>query len=194
MRKRIKVISSAMLVFSLFACPFVNATNVNGYSVSSDGKECTTTQDFTADTDDTSTYNVSFDEEITLDHKDFKLTDVTYDVKSAYNGEYDDVEDEIIVYATDTDATPSDADASISRNGLTYDYVDSSTKSVEGESVYLYNYKYYNLQPSVPNYPESITYTYTMADGTDVDVELPFDSIEETSTGWQNGFMFDGTI
>ncbi len=194
MKKRLKTIVSATIIFSLFACPVVNATNENGYSVSDDGRECTTTMEFEADTDDTSTYDVSFDEEITLDHKDYKLADITYDVESAYDGEYDDVEESITVTATDTDATPSDAKGTISRNGFTYELVDTSTKEVEGESVYLYKYKYYNLQQSVPDYPESIEYTYTMDDGTEVDVEIPFDSIEETSTGWQSGYMFDGTI
>lgn len=194
MKKRLKTIISATFIFSLFACPIVNATNENGYSISKDGKECTTTKEFEANTDDTSTYDVSFDEEITLNHKDYKLVDITYDVNSAYEGEFDDVEETVTITATDTDATPTDANGTLTRNGFTYELTDQSTKAVEGESVYLYKYKYYNLQQSVPDYPESIEYTYTMDDGTEVNVEIPFDSIKETSTGWQSGYMFDGTI
>lgn len=194
MKRRLKIIPSAMLVFSLFACPYVNATNENGYAVSEDGKECTTTKEFEADTDDTSTYDVSFDEEITLNHKKYKLADVSYDVVSAYDGKYDDVEETITVIATDTNATAENVNETITKNGLTYELKNTSDDKAEGESVYLYKYTYYNMQQSVPNYPESVSYTYTMDDGTDLEVELPFESIKETSSGWNNGFMFDGTI
>lgn len=194
MKKKLKSIVSAIIIFSLTACPIVNAANENGYSVSDDGKTCTTNKEFDADTDDISTYDVSFDESITLDNKHYKLSDISYDVQSAYDGKYDSIEENITITATSTDATPGNADKTITKDGLEYELVDSSTTEVEGESVYLYKYKYYELQPSVPNYPESIDYLYTMDDGTETTVSIPFDSIEETSTGWQSGFMFDGTI
>lgn len=194
MRKKLKSMVSAMVIFSLCACPIVNATNENGYSVSNDGKECTTTKEFEADTDDTSTYDVAFDKKITLDHKDYELADISYEVESSYNGEYDEVEETVVITATDTDASPSDADTTITKDGFTYELSDIDSKKLKGEDIYLYQEKYYELQTNLPNYPSSVTYSYVTNNGEEIGVELPFDSINETSTGWKSGYTFEGVI
>lgn len=192
-KRKISCILSAIIIFSLSASMLVNAEDGN-IVVSSDGKSCYVEQEFDAETDDTSKYNPSFKEEVTVKNNKFKLDHIDYEVSSLYDGTYDEIEEEVTVIATNTDATPSDASKTITRNGLIYDFKDTKTTSVEGESVYLYEYKYYTLQQSVPDYPKSVTTEYTKPDGTVVEVELPFESITETNKGWAEGFMFDGVI
>lgn len=155
--------------------------------------EVVETKTGTYDTDDESTYDFGFEDEIEIDGIQYKLDGITYDkkehskfpdgIRESFTNKYE---------AVDEDFMPNE---NIMNSGIEYELDKYEVKPSEESELHLFYYDETDYQTSEPEHKESVEYTYhDEATGKDYEVTLPYSRTEAVDSCYAITVTFSGTV